>query len=353
MREVNATSDARNSRTSTATDSSDDAPSITSQAGPWAMVPIWVLSMGLTGGEVAVYVSLRSFCDRNGHCYPKTRTIAERAHCSVSAARNAVQKFRTLGILTTTEVYRPGTRELSHLRYYLADLDPRRWNVEPREVSPDDAWGVTQPSDTCTSAEVGGSLSQVTQEHTSDHPTQQTKEDSSSSRSSSSSSPRARREDDDEARERKIEARKRKERAAARRKVIARTDTDTEKADALLDYLIDNYSAGNLDRYVDGLNDEDLTDRLDEATWAIEAEREAHAERVRMAQGITRQLAEHRPGTDAGILAEIEAAYVEALRQGHDEQAIVDAVNRVHTRSKTVSRAYVDAIEALGQPAAA
>lgn len=116
---------------------------ITGQVGPVAIVPIWVLTIGLTGGEIAVYVALRSFCDRNGDCFPTARTIATRAEANVGATRNAIQKFRRLGLLTTDEVYRKNSRELAYLRYHLVDLDPRKWKVEPRG-------GVPRTSDTPT-----------------------------------------------------------------------------------------------------------------------------------------------------------------------------------------------------------
>lgn len=92
------------------------------QIGPWAMVPVWVLKY-LKGAEVAVYVSLRSFADREGHGYPRTKTIAERAGVAVNTVRNAIQKMRRHHLVTTAE-RRRADGSVSGLDYYLCDVDP-------------------------------------------------------------------------------------------------------------------------------------------------------------------------------------------------------------------------------------
>jgi hypothetical protein len=80
---------------------SDVEVRVNSQAGQFALVPVWVMSYSLTGNEFRIYVAIRSFCDMCGVCWPKARTIAKRANCSVSAVHNATQKFRRLKLLTT------------------------------------------------------------------------------------------------------------------------------------------------------------------------------------------------------------------------------------------------------------
>ena len=87
----------------------DDAAGseIVSDLGAFALVPVWVLHLGLSGSELAVYVSLRSFADGNGgNCYPSTKLIAERAGVAVGTVRNAVMVLRRKGALTTTKKFR-------------------------------------------------------------------------------------------------------------------------------------------------------------------------------------------------------------------------------------------------------
>lgn len=96
---------------------------VRSQAGAWAMVPVWVLSKGLTGGELATYVSLRSFADRSGEAHPSFRTVAERAGLSVKTVEKAVSRLRDLGLLRTTRRYRPDG-SIAGCDYVLVDVDP-------------------------------------------------------------------------------------------------------------------------------------------------------------------------------------------------------------------------------------
>lgn len=166
-----------------------DAPAkITSQMGQFGMVPVWVMTMPITDGEFRIYASIRSFCDTGGNCYPTTRTIAERARaawvddkgrthpgCSVSAVRNAIAKFRDLGMMTTEPEYKPGTKIILRLRYHLADLDPRQWTVTPAATdTPADA-PISADTDPLPQLRYTPYLSSGTQEQT----TKQTKDKNS------------------------------------------------------------------------------------------------------------------------------------------------------------------------------
>jgi hypothetical protein len=102
----------------------DDASEVTTQVGPWAMVPAWVLGMGLTGAEWAVYVALRSFADRSGGARPKVRTIAERAAVSERTVERAIARFRTLGMLRSQRIYSRDGREIIGCHYMLRDTPP-------------------------------------------------------------------------------------------------------------------------------------------------------------------------------------------------------------------------------------
>lgn len=96
--------------------------SVPTQSGPWAMVPAWVLKH-IKGSHLAVYVALRTFADRQGRGWPSTKTLAERSGVSVSGVRNAIQKMRALGILTTTDRRRQDG-SLAGLVYFMFDVEP-------------------------------------------------------------------------------------------------------------------------------------------------------------------------------------------------------------------------------------
>lgn len=121
----------------------DCAPSAVSQVGPWAMVPVWVLTQGLTGAELAVYVALRSFCDQSGVGYPTVKTIAARAGVSQRTAERALAQMGSaeampggVALITTTRRYR-SDGSLSGCLYYLRDLPPS----PPAGPPPDPEWG--------------------------------------------------------------------------------------------------------------------------------------------------------------------------------------------------------------------
>jgi hypothetical protein len=353
MHEVNATPSvpAANPTTSSAT-----RPTVSSQVGPWAMVPVWILGLGLTGGEIGIYVSLRSYCDRNGDCYPTAKAVAVRAGCSVGSVRNAIQRFRRLGILTTTEVYRAGTRELSHLRYHLIDLDPRHWSVEPREVSTDDGTGLHQPSDTCTPTGVDPYTNQLTQEHTNEHPTDHSNETPPPRASSSSAkhSPRSRRPEEDEAARRgKIEKRKSQERQAAVEAIVARLATDAELAEATIDYLYElKAEAGetirSVRKYVDGIPDAELSEHHDAAGWTVRVRREN-------VKFVVDQVVERSPRLSKAKRRAFADALNAAFLGGHSMKHVIDALNGAHREgSRDVIADYLGGLAALEkQPVAA
>lgn len=150
------------------TEADHEEPRVTSDIGPWAMVPSWVMQH-LKGAEIAVYASLGSFSDRDGNSYPYTKTIAERAGVSVSTVRNTIQKMRRLGILATTE-RRRSDGSLSGLDYHLIYSRPAHLNTTP--VTP--ASDPKPPAQTHVSAGHSQSLHPVTPlTHTSDARTHQ------------------------------------------------------------------------------------------------------------------------------------------------------------------------------------
>lgn len=87
----------------------EDLPEeLVSESGPAAWVPAWVLGIGLTDGELRIYVALRTFADRQGKAHPRPETVAERASnvggkpVAVRSVHNAYGRFRQLGLMTTT-----------------------------------------------------------------------------------------------------------------------------------------------------------------------------------------------------------------------------------------------------------
>lgn len=101
----------------------DREPVVTTDTGPWAMVPAWVLTVGLVGSELAVYVALRTFADRSGDASPYVRTIADRAGVGLRTAEKAIARLRDLGLVTSTQRHR-ADGSLAGCDYHLTDVMP-------------------------------------------------------------------------------------------------------------------------------------------------------------------------------------------------------------------------------------
>jgi hypothetical protein len=178
----------------------------------------------------------------------------------------------------------------------------------------------------------------------------------------SSSSSRSRREDDDEARaQTKIKERKDRQHRAAVRDIVRRLDTDEECAEAAIAYVRDvvlestGEVIGAIDRYVAGIPDDELAEHHQSATWEIRFRREAEQRYAEIADGILRQIADRCPDAPEGAMVELRAVYIAALRTGHGNGEVVAALNASHhyPRQGDPIVDYIDAINALGQPAAA
>ena len=67
---------------------------------PRRFVPVPFHAIGLTGSQLATYVSIRSFKNsKTGKCYPTMRTIAKRASLSVRTVQAAKRALRDHGLL--------------------------------------------------------------------------------------------------------------------------------------------------------------------------------------------------------------------------------------------------------------
>ena len=93
---------------------------------PRRFIPVPFHAIGLTGSQLATYVSIRSFKNsRTGKCYPSMQTIGKRASLSRKTVQAAKQALRDHGLLEwevrgRKHVYwfpDPEDRELSILNF--------------------------------------------------------------------------------------------------------------------------------------------------------------------------------------------------------------------------------------------
>jgi hypothetical protein len=124
---------------------------VTTEVGPWAMIPVWVLGIGLTGAELAVYVALRSYADRGGSAHPRVKSVAERAGVTTRTAERAISRMREMDIVMTAQWHRDDG-SIGGCHYRLRDIPPTVVSA-PTDTAvgtpPDTAVGTlpTQPSE--------------------------------------------------------------------------------------------------------------------------------------------------------------------------------------------------------------
>lgn len=93
-------------------------------AQPWAKVPVWVLTLGLSGADLAVYVAIRSYTDSvTGRAFPHVRTVADRACVSERTAARAIAHLRDLKVVTVQRWYKPDG-SIGGCDYYTSDDPP-------------------------------------------------------------------------------------------------------------------------------------------------------------------------------------------------------------------------------------
>lgn len=153
---------------------------VQSSTGAWAAVPVWVLSVGLKGNELAVYVGLRSFADREGHAHPHIKTIAKRAGVSHSTAKRALQRLVDLDLVFAEMVFQEDSNAVAGCDYTFNDIRPVGTDIGSDSPDPDVTQtrpsGQSEPTSGHTDTTVGspadptvGSPADPTKEHTNEH----------------------------------------------------------------------------------------------------------------------------------------------------------------------------------------
>lgn len=332
-------------------------PNPTSDGKPWVCVPAvaWVLddAPDVPASMVSTLLGFARHADNKGrNTFPSVETLVKYTRKSERQVRSDIKELRRLKLLTVAEDQSPA----AHIR---GDRRPTVYHLpltgcstpHAADDTPSGSRGAVQRPTGCSTTSNGVQPTAPEEDRTNP----KNKEDA---RASSSSSPRpAKRartpEEDEEARNTKIANRKRRDRTKARQKVMDRGEVDAELADAVLDYLIDNYSAGDLSRYVDGLDDDDLQKNIENATWEIEADRADERQYAQQADHLLGQIPKRFPDLDAQLAADIREAFMGARRSGHDLDAIYAAFNAVYKTADEPSYAFVDVLAGLSrQPAA-
>jgi hypothetical protein len=88
---------------------------VTSDVGPWSIVPEWVLDAEVSDRAVRLYAVLGRYANSNGESFPSRQTLAKRLRCSESSAIRASRELEAVGALKIT--YRGDSTNLYHLIY--------------------------------------------------------------------------------------------------------------------------------------------------------------------------------------------------------------------------------------------
>lgn len=93
---------------------------VTTDIGPFAMVPEWLLYSGVSTNAICVFATLHRFSDKvSSEAYPGREKMAELTHLSVSTVDRAVKELQVIGAVTVTPRYEGGrqTANLYHLHF--------------------------------------------------------------------------------------------------------------------------------------------------------------------------------------------------------------------------------------------
>lgn len=113
----------------------DDTPSqrrITSDTGPFAIVPEWVLDLPVSDRAVRLYAILSRYADADGFSWPSRRTLAERLGRSVDALDRAVKELVESGALVVSARF-DGAGDRTSNGYSVMRMRPAEERVGGRE----------------------------------------------------------------------------------------------------------------------------------------------------------------------------------------------------------------------------
>lgn len=103
-------------------------PHVTSDVGPFAIVPLWVVeSVSDTPNgarAIQVFAVLHKWTNADRACYPSLGKIAEAVNVNVATVRRAIQTLEEVGAITVTGRVLQGTNERTSNMYHLRYVRP-------------------------------------------------------------------------------------------------------------------------------------------------------------------------------------------------------------------------------------
>lgn len=110
---------------------------VKSDIGPFAIIPEWVLRLGLSNGALRVYVELALMADRDtGEAFPRRRVLADRCEASVRTVATWLSEAKAAGVIDITDQNRDdGSRRASLYHVRFSSPGPAADVTHPREES--------------------------------------------------------------------------------------------------------------------------------------------------------------------------------------------------------------------------
>jgi len=104
---------------------------VTSDVGPWSIVPEWVLDAEVSDRAVRLYLLLGRYADNHtGESTPARRTLAERLRCSLDTLDRAVKELVAIGALEYEDRERQNGSQTTNL-WRLRLAHPGRMGAAP------------------------------------------------------------------------------------------------------------------------------------------------------------------------------------------------------------------------------
>jgi DNA-binding transcriptional regulator YhcF (GntR family) len=103
---------------------------VSSQMGPFSIVPEWVLNRGLSPTALKLYIVMARFADWNtGMAFPSRETLAERMGCSLKTVDRAV-----IEVVAAECVSKISRGRYASALYKVFQVDPRRTDLSQEET---------------------------------------------------------------------------------------------------------------------------------------------------------------------------------------------------------------------------